>query len=189
MDYGLYILEIDTMRSAMITIWLFVLAFCSCSRPSLEHPSGPIPLLEGLKTNTPLPEPLQTLNGELTIANKTSELPGWCKTAFVTLTKESRFEMAEPGEKFQVTDVIREHGLPSRRLAVAGFSRDRCFIHYEKGGFAHSYFLVLFAISRDGKSNFLWGGTGFHADSDLGQLRSDIANGKFRTHGETQRGW
>ncbi len=54
--------------------------------------------------------------------------------------------MADPGEKWQATDVITEHGLPWRRLIFASLSKTHCLIHYEKGGYSHSYHLILFRI-------------------------------------------
>src|SRR5262249_52134809 len=161
--------------------------FCCCACRS--QPAKALTLQTGLKPVPDLPEPLRTLSGEPTVANKTSELPSWCKAAFVVLTKQARFEMAEPGEKFQVTDVIVDRGLPSRRLALGGFSRDRCFIHYERGGIAHSYLMVLFGVSLEGKAGFLWGGTGFRAETDLEQLRSDIAKGRLKRFGEATVYW
>jgi hypothetical protein len=96
--------------------------------------------------------------------------------------------MAEPGQNFQVGDVVLFH-LPWRRLVFGGFSAQRCFIHYEKGGRGHSYYAVLFGLSRDGKATFLWGGAGNGTSQNLEKLRSDIANGKFRTMGEFTTGW
>lgn len=52
--------------------------------------------------------------------------------------------IAEPGARFQATDVISEPGLPSRRLNVAGCSQDHCFVYYERGGIAHTWHAVLF---------------------------------------------
>ena len=177
------------MRSLVLAaIFSLVFALCSCSRPSKE-PASVSPEPQELKTsNVVLPEPLRTLSSDLTIIKNTSRLPDSCKAAFVALSRQSRFEMAEPGEKFQVGDVVFFH-LPWRRLVFGGVSSNRCLVHYERGGRGHSYYAVLFGISPDGKATFLWGGAGSQTESDWKQLRSDIASGKFKALGETETGW
>lgn len=52
--------------------------------------------------------------------------------------------IAEPGARFQATDVITEPGLPTRRLSLAGCSQDHCLVYYERGGIAHTWQAVLF---------------------------------------------
>lgn len=177
------------MRPLIITTTLLaVLMFCSCSRPGLEQPSIALP--QASKTNSPaLPEPLRTLNSELTVVKNTSQLPSWCKAAFIALTRQPRFEMAEPGEKFQVADVIVEHGLHSRRLVFGGLAPDRCLVRYERGGRGHSYYAVLFGMSPDGNAAFLWGGAGLQTESTLEQLRSDIASGRVKALGDAEASW
>jgi mono/diheme cytochrome c family protein len=116
--------------------------------------------------------------GDFSIEKNVGRLPANLKSAFAQLAGERYFNMANPGEKFQVTDVIDEPGLPWRRLFFAGISNDKYFIHYEKGGIAHSSHLAVFAVNSDGKVSFLWGGPG-PAAKDLAQLRTMLAAGKF----------
>src|SRR5260370_13541052 len=177
------------VRSILLTtILLQVSTVCSCSRPGKE-PASALPKHEELEAGKAgLSEPLGTLSGDLTIIKNTSRLPGSCRLAFASLAKESKFEMAEPGEKFQAGDVGLFH-LPWRRLVLPGISSKSCLIHYEKGGRGHSYYAVLFRVSPDGNATFLWGGAGFQTESDLEQMRADITNGKFRTLGKTETGW
>ena len=53
-------------------------------------------------------------------------------------------DIAEPGARFQVTDVIQYPLQPVRRLNLAGCSMDHCLVYYERGGIAHSWYVVLF---------------------------------------------
>jgi mono/diheme cytochrome c family protein len=124
-------------------------------------------------------EKAHILDGEFTIEKNIDRLPENLKSAFVLIAKEQVFAMANPGEKFQVTDVISEPGLPRRRLIFAGISRDRYFIHYEKGGIAHSYHVAVFDVSPAGKVTFHWGGAGGPAANDLAQLRKMVSAGAF----------
>lgn len=57
--------------------------------------------------------------------------------------------IAEPGARFQATDVISEPGLPIRRLNVAGCSQDHCLVYYERGGIAHTWQALLFRWTPD----------------------------------------
>ena len=112
------------------------------------------------------------LDGEYRIVRRVAEIPAAVRSAFAG----ADFEMANPGEPFQVTDVVMEK-LPWRRLVFAGCARSRCFLHYEKGGYAHGYYVVVFDLSRTDDATFYWGGALFNAASDILELRSMIGSG------------
>jgi mono/diheme cytochrome c family protein len=124
-------------------------------------------------------EKAHILDGDFTVEKNVDRLPANLKSAFASLAKMPDFKMANPGEKYQETDVISELGLPSRRLIFAGISKDRYFIHYEKGGIFHSYHLAVFDVSPEGKVTFHWGGAGGPAANDLAQLRKMVSAGAF----------
>lgn len=44
--------------------------------------------------------------------------------------------LANPDENFKMTDFNQ---VPTRRLIWGGLSKDYCLIHYEHGGYAHTY--------------------------------------------------
>ena len=98
------------------------------------------------------------------------EIPASVLMKFAEIAKDPNLKIANLGEKFQVTDVISEQGLPSRRLIFGGISKDYCLIHYERGGYAHSYNVILFKLSAK-SADFLWGGTRFNRISDQSELR------------------
>lgn len=119
------------------------------------------------------------LDGQFTVLTSTDAMPPRLKEAFEMITGVRQFEMANPGEKYQVTDVITERGLPRRRLLFAGVSDNKWFIQYERGGLGHSYFVVVFSVEPRGAVQFLWGGEGFQSAKDLDDLRKKIAAGRF----------
>jgi hypothetical protein len=106
-------------------------------------------------------------------------MPKSLKDAFTKVTRDDHFELADPGKKFQETDVITTSGLPRRRLVFAGSCDGRCLIHYERGGIGHSYMLLLFRTDSNGVLQFEWGASLFQRADSVEKLRSTISSGKF----------
>ncbi len=119
------------------------------------------------------------LDGPFTVVAITEALPAKVKRAFAQITGEHSFALANPGQKYQVTDVLSDPRLPSRRLVFAGTKGDEWFIHYERGGYAHGYFVIVFKVDSQSIVQFLWGGAGFHRAKDLEELRKIVAGGQF----------
>ena len=73
------------------------------------------------------------------------KIPRAVTAACTSFTAGYVFDLAEPGEPFQVTDVVDAHSkpLPSRRLIWAAQLPGRYLVHYERGGYAHSFFVLL----------------------------------------------
>ena len=118
------------------------------------------------------------LDGAFTVLVKTEDMPASAKRAFAKITGEPSFSLANPGQKFNATDYIVDGTLPRRRLVFAGNRGDEWFVHYEVGGRAHYYCVVLFRIDSKNGLQFVWGGAGPRA-KNLDELRTMIANGKF----------
>jgi mono/diheme cytochrome c family protein len=150
---------------------------------SLKRPTNPpqssAPVLHKLSAA----EKAHILDGDFTIEKDVNRLPDNLKVAFARLAKEHTFKMANPGEKFEATDDISDPGLPSRRLILAGFSKDRYFINYEKGGIALTLRMAVFDVSPKGQVSFLCGGPGVRA-KDLAELRTLVSTKAF-TDGDT----
>jgi hypothetical protein len=125
-------------------------------------------------------EKKRVLDDEFTVVRSTEEIPHELKQAFAAATGQQQFALANPGQKYQVTDVIDEPGLPVRRLLFAGESRKSWFIHYESGGIGHSYAVLVFGKAQKGGVQFFWGGAGSEGAKDLEDLRNKIAAGDFR---------
>lgn len=110
------------------------------------------------------------LDGECHQVRSGRDLPEAIRNAFATLTREKTFELAEPGERFQATDV-GEPGLPRRRLILAGWCGTRWFIHYEHGGIGLSRMVVVMDRGANGTVTVVWGGylrEEAHTAADLG---------------------
>lgn len=125
------------------------------------------------------PSPLARNNvlvGEYRMLRRVADIPAAVRNAL----GGASFEMAEPGEPFQETDVVsRGRRLPSRRLIFAGCSAAKCFVHYEKGGRGHGYFVVVFSLDSSGGATRRWAGVGGRAALDVSQLRSMVSAGQF----------
>jgi hypothetical protein len=87
--------------------------------------------------------------------------------------------IAEPGAKFQVTDVITEPTLPIRRLSVAGCSTDHCLVYYERGGYAHTWHVALFHWTP-AATRFESGGLAPSGLKTLGEVQKAILSGAIK---------
>ena len=145
---------------------------------------APPPRDEPEKSDPPVHQKLSAaekahiLDGEFTIKYKVDHLPDSLKYAFARLAKMPEFRMANPGEKYLEGDVVIDPGLPWRRLIFAGISKDKFFIHYEKGGRAHTIYTAIFDVGPEGKVSFLLAGPGTRA-ADLTQLRALVLSKQF----------
>jgi hypothetical protein len=104
-------------------------------------------------------------------------LPAGVRTGLNTLFGSKTLEMADPGAPFQATDVMVTPRLPSRRLTAAGCSPDHCLVYYERGGFAHVRYAVLFKVSPDG-TRFEFGGPAAGGLGDLEAVKNAMLAGE-----------
>ena len=106
-------------------------------------------------------------------------LPAEVREALRDLFRSSTLALADPGQEFQVTDVIMKPDLPIRRLVLAGCSTDHCVVYYERGGIAHTFSVVL--LRRDqGTAKFEWGGAAPRNVATLDELKTLILAGKIK---------
>src|SRR5579872_6793848 len=115
------------------------------------------------------------LDGQFKLVSKTEAIPANVKNAFCKITREPSFAMANPGETFQADDVVIDRTLPWRRLVFAAAQDDKWFVHYERGGYGHSYYVTAFKLSPHGDSNFEWGCSVLHVAKTLEELRTMVA--------------
>jgi hypothetical protein len=81
--------------------------------------------------------------------------------AIFALCADSNGRLAESGQKWEVTDVITDDKLPTKRLIWAVTDGDYYVVHYERGGYAHSFhFLVARLKAGESKPSFVWRGVG-----------------------------
>jgi len=119
------------------------------------------------------------LDGPFTMVKTTDAMPANLKQAFAEITGAPSFALANPGERYQVTDVVIDRKLPLRRLVFAGAEADEWFIHYERGGRGHSFSVLVFKVDKQNRVQFVWGGVGTHGAKNLEQLRKMVAAGRF----------
>jgi hypothetical protein len=75
------------------------------------------------------------------------------------LCADFKGRLAEPGQKWQVTDVITDDTLAFKRMIWAVTDGEFYVVHYEEGGYAHSfYFLVAKLRAGESKPVFIWRG-------------------------------
>lgn len=85
--------------------------------------------------------------------NSTSEVPA----ALIALCANRDGKMAEPGGKWEPSDAIDDPSLPSKRLIWAATDGAYYIVHYESGGIAHIYHVLVAHLSpNEQKPDFTW---------------------------------
>jgi hypothetical protein len=77
------------------------------------------------------------------VVYSTAAIPAAVKEACATIISDHRFWLADPGKPFNVTDAGMDDRIPSRRLIWAAHLPDHFLVHYESGGIAHSFHVIL----------------------------------------------
>jgi hypothetical protein len=150
-----------------------ICASSGCSKEPEAH------MATSIKTSSSAPTGI--LDDDFSILRTTGEIPQSCEEAFSRFAGDGGFGMADPGQRFQVGDVVQK-GLLKRRLIFAGTSSGKCFVHYEQGGRGHSYYLTVFNTSAH-VPKLLWKAASLAPTANLQELRSAVAKGAFQ---ETQ---
>jgi len=89
--------------------------------------------------------------------HSTSDLP----PAIVALCTGGTSRLAEPGQKWNTTDAIIDPTLPGKRLIWAAVGGDYCVIHYERGGIAHTFHILVARLTKnDAKPKVIWRAVG-----------------------------
>jgi hypothetical protein len=70
-------------------------------------------------------------------------------------------KLAEPGQKWNVTDAITDPTLPGKRLIWAAVGGEYYVVHYERGGIAHTFHVLVAALTKNNaKPKVIWRGVG-----------------------------
>jgi hypothetical protein len=109
-------------------------------------------------------------------------LPLGVRDGLQTLFGSQTLDIAEPGEKFQVTDVIGNSELPIRRLVAAGCSPDyHCLVYYERGGgIAQVWLVALFHWTPDA-TRFEWGGIAPARLATIEDVQKAVVSGAIKS--------
>lgn len=106
-------------------------------------------------------------------------LPLGVRNELQTLFGSQALDIAEPGDKFQVTDVIVDPQLRTRRLIAAGCSTDHCIVYYERGGITRTFRMALFHWTP-AETRFEWGGIAPGGLASIDDLRNAIVSGAIK---------
>ena len=116
--------------------------------------------------------------------HSTSDLP----PTVVALCTNGVGKLAEPGEKWNATDAITDPTLPAKRLIWAAVGGKRYVVHFERGGIAHSYHILIVSLTNgDSQPNVVWRAVGgpfkdYAAFIDAlraGKLNDRLGNSRF----------
>jgi hypothetical protein len=141
-----------------------------------SKPLGEAPRIESPSAGISQSERQEFLEGDFAIVKDVKTLPRQVVEAF-TEQGGSRLLMANPGQTFEATDDIRDSSVPRERLIFAGVLNDKCFVHYEQGGYAHSYILAFFNVASTSGVKMLWRGYCTTPATNLQELRLKVTNG------------
>lgn len=128
----------------------------AADKEPLQLPSEPTPI-RFATPNMSSAERREFLSADYRIVRKVADLPTGIQKLY-GVKGGSHIAIADPGAKFEATDVIIDPELPRRRLIFAGTAQDRAFIHYEEGGIAHSYIVEFFRLEQSDIAVGLWRG-------------------------------
>src|SRR5437764_2455447 len=81
--------------------------------------------------------------------------------AIVALCADDAGRLAEPGQKWEATDVISDSSLPRKRLIWAAVASEYYVVHYERGGRGHSFHVLVATLAKgEPKPKTVWRGVG-----------------------------
>ena len=81
--------------------------------------------------------------------------------AIVGLCAGDNGKIAEPGQKWNATDAIIDPTLPGKRLIWAAVDGDYYVVHYERGGIAHTFHVLVAKVTNGGaNSKVVWSAMG-----------------------------
>jgi hypothetical protein len=100
--------------------------------------------------------------------------------AIFALCADGNGRLAEPGQKWNGTDVIIDDTLPRKRFIWAVTDGDYYVVHYERGGMGHSFlFLVARLKAGESKPGFTWlGAVGYPKLKDYSAFLEGLRNGR-----------
>ncbi len=111
---------------------------------------------------------------ELREVNSLAGLPTGIRTGTFALPggrKAVGWVLAEPGGRWNPTDVIVDASLPGRRMSVALCDASICALSYERGGIAHVFYVAAFA-RNGGAWKLEWLARGNRTIADANALRT-----------------
>jgi hypothetical protein len=106
--------------------------------------------------------------------HSTSDLP----VAIIALCADNG-RLAEPGQKWNATDAIIDPTLPGKRLIWAAVGGEYYVVHYERGGIAHTFHVLVAKLTQnDAKPKVVLGAVGGPL-KDYAAFLVALRSGKF----------
>src|SRR5207245_4046714 len=89
--------------------------------------------------------------------HSTSDLP----PEIVALCAGDNGRLADPGQKWNATDVITDPTLPGKRLIWTAVGGEYYVVHYERGGIAHTFHVLVATLTKNNaKPKVVWRAVG-----------------------------
>jgi hypothetical protein len=89
--------------------------------------------------------------------HSTGDLPG----PIIAVCAGDKKNLAEPGGKWNATDSIIDPSLPGKRLIWAAIGGDYYVVHYERGGIAHTFHVLVARFAKsDTNAKEVWNAMG-----------------------------
>ena len=89
--------------------------------------------------------------------HSTSDLP----PAIVGLCTGGNAGLADPGQRWNPTDVVIDPTLPGKHLIWAAVGGEYYVVHYERGRIAHTYHILVATLAKeDAKPKAVWRAVG-----------------------------
>ena len=90
--------------------------------------------------------------------HSTSDLP---RTILALCDGGGDGKLAEPGQKWNATDAIMDPTLPGKRLIWAAIGGEYYVVHYERGGIAHTFHVLVATLSKSNpNAKLIWRAVG-----------------------------
>ena len=97
----------------------------------------------------------------------------------VALCADDNGRLAEPGQKWEETDLITDSSLSRKRLIWAVTDGEHYVVHYERGGRGHSFHILVATFKKgDAKTRDIWRGVGGQL-KDYSQFLDALQSGKL----------
>jgi len=107
--------------------------------------------------------------------HSTKDLPD----AIIALCVDDKGRLADPGQNWNATDAVIDPTLPGKRLIWAAVGADYYVVHYERGGIAHSFQILVAKLPRHTpKPKVIWRGVGASL-KDYPAFLDALRNGKL----------
>ncbi|HYY35507.1 MAG TPA: hypothetical protein VE867_03950 [Candidatus Binatia bacterium] len=99
--------------------------------------------------------------------------------AVVALCADDKGKIADPGQNWNATDAVTDPTLPWKRLIWAAVGGDYYVVHYERGGIAHSFHILVAKLTKtDAKPKVVWSAVG-RPLKDYAAFLDTLRNGKL----------